>query len=568
MTSYIAVRLEGPDGAADEAWALAHGAVSVGREGGAATLVLFDAARGADAVRRALEATHAGVAAGTTRVAAVTQLRGAAPGPPKAPPAASRNPALDRIKSEGFTPLKVTRSMAKDGKPDAVVIVDPISTGARLAAMAVARGFSIVRVMSKAMPEDVMSMLPAGCGELDWLASYEVGDNCEPTIKALKALPVHILGMFVGCESGVECYDLLSERMGGFPTNGVASSLARRDKYPMGEHVRAAGLRAVKQQLCTAWSGDAAESALAFIRELRVPDVEAVNGEQRWCVLKPCKSAGTDGVYIAKSVAEAERRFGEIVGHSNVFGETNTACLVQEFMAGTEFVVDSVSVEGVHKCTAIWVYDKRPANGVQFVYYGMELFQSEDGKREDALVDYVFGVLDALGVRHGPSHAEVMWLASDEAPCLVEVGCRPHGGEGTFVQMVTPIMGYSQASVMLDAVEKPYRFHRLPRRPEHFGGGAVEICLVCYEAGVFAHWIPEGLAMIRALNSFNSEELKIFSGDAIVPTVDFLNTPGSIMLVHLDAAQLQADIDVIRGLEKVGLYHIVQNTRKIRLSSF
>jgi hypothetical protein len=31
---------------------------------------------------------------------------------------------------------------------------------------------------------------------------------------------------------------------------------------------------------------------------------------------------------------------------------------------------------------------------------------------------------DALGVVHGPSHAEVMWLRHEDAPCLVEVGCR------------------------------------------------------------------------------------------------------------------------------------------------
>ena len=34
-----------------------------------------------------------------------------------------------------FTPMSKTRSSAADGKPDALVIVDPLSTGARLAAM-------------------------------------------------------------------------------------------------------------------------------------------------------------------------------------------------------------------------------------------------------------------------------------------------------------------------------------------------------------------------------------------------------------------------------------------------
>ena len=147
---------------------------------------------------------------------------------------------------------------------------------------------------------------------------------------------------------------------------------------------------------------------------------------------------------------------------------------------------------------------RRPCNGAGFVYFAMELFQSDGGDREEALVDYVHQVLDALGCRHGPSHAEVMWLDGDDEPCLVEVGCRPHGGEGTFVDMVQPIMGHSQLSVMLDAVERPYRFHRLPKRPPRFSGGAFEVCLVAHEAGTLKG-LP-GLDAIRALPSYLSEE--------------------------------------------------------------
>ena len=73
----------------------------------------------------------------------------------------------------------------------------------------------------------------------------------------------------------------------------------------------------------------------------------------------------------------------------------------------------------------------------------MGLYQSEDGAREEGLVSYTHQVLDALGCRHGPSHAEVMWLDGEDAPCLVEVGCRPHGGEGTFVDLVNQILGFS-----------------------------------------------------------------------------------------------------------------------------
>jgi hypothetical protein len=40
-------------------------------------------------------------------------------------------------------------------------------------------------------------------------------------------------------------------------------------------------------------------------------------------------------------------------------------------LSGPEFVVDGVSRDGEYKCVGVWQYDKRPANGAPFVYYGM-----------------------------------------------------------------------------------------------------------------------------------------------------------------------------------------------------
>lgn len=461
---------------------------------------------------------------------------------PPAPPDDSR-----------FKPLAKHRSTAKDGKPDAVVIVDPLSTGATLAAMASARGFLIVRVLSQAFPEEIANCLPDGL-TLNWHASLEYdAEDPARTVEALRSLDAHVLGVLVGCECGVECHDALTSALRGHASNGPERSLARRDKHPMGEAVRHAGLRAVKQELCSGWA-----AAKAFCEGLGVNDYTK---ESAWCVLKPCRSAGTDGVYIAKSMKECEQRFGEILGTDTVFGDPNDAVLVQEFMKGTEYVVDHVSVEGVHKCVAIWRYDKRPCNGAQFVYYAMELYQSDDGVMESKLTEYVRGVLDALGCRHGPSHAEVMWLDSCDEPCLVEVGCRPHGGEGTFVELSSPTIGYDQLSVMLDLVERPYRVHRLPARPAPFTGGAVEVMLIAHASGILRRINME---KIRALASYVGEEIKIKVGSDLPLTVDFLCTPGSVMLRSADSKQLRADTDAIHELCIDGLFEI-EKPSQIRL---
>ena len=67
-----------------------------------------------------------------------------------------------------------------------------------------------------------------------------------------------------------------------------------------------------------------------------------------------------------------------------------------------------VSMDGVHKCVALWEYDRRAINGAGFVCMGQRLL-CDDEERVAALVDYEKKVLDALGIFNGPSHGEVKW---------------------------------------------------------------------------------------------------------------------------------------------------------------
>jgi biotin carboxylase len=439
-----------------------------------------------------------------------------------------------------------TPGAARTGRDDAIVVVDPFSTGARLAYEATKRGFKVVRVFSSAVNEEFLeSVMPDMCKGLLFEADINYDEkNPQLAIEEIKKLPFHISSVIIGCETGVEAFDAITEAMPGIPSNGSATSAPRRDKWLMGEKVRQAGVRAVKQQECTMWEGEAEP----YVKALGVTNSESGG----WCVLKPTRSAATDGVYICKTLDEARTNWSKIFGVQNIFGDQNQTVLVQEFMKGKEYVVDSVSVEGEHKCVAIWEYDKRPCNGHQFVYFGMRLYQSQDGKKEEAMVKYMHSVLDALDVKHGPSHGELIWLDSEDAPCLVEVGCRPHGGEGTFIEMTEPI-GYNKVSVMLDIVEKPYKFKRLPRRPERFKGGSMEVCLVSRQQGTLAAYPM--LEQVKNLRSFKSLEVKVPVGGKLEKTINFVTTPGSVMLVHADGRVVEEDQAQIHRWEEEGKFY-------------
>ena len=78
-----------------------------------------------------------------------------------------------------------------------------------------------------------------------------------------------------------------------------------------------------------------------------------------------------------------------------------------------------------------------------------------------------------------------------------------------------------------------------------------------------------GKDLIRNLPSFLSEEYKLKEGEPIGLTVDFLTTPGSIMLMHSEAEQVEKDAAYIHEISKPGggLYDITP-LNKFRLRSF
>ena len=65
-------------------------------------------------------------------------------------------------------------------------------------------------------------------------------------------------------------------------------------------------------------------------------------------------AAGSDDVFLCDSEESVRIAFDKINGAINNLGVRNEGVLIQEFLQGTEYVVDSVSRDGVNKVTAIW----------------------------------------------------------------------------------------------------------------------------------------------------------------------------------------------------------------------
>ena len=96
------------------------------------------------------------------------------------------------------------------------------------------------------------------------------------------------------------------------------------------------------------------------------------------------------------------------MGKVNSLGCVNEGVLVQEYLQGTEYVIDTCSFKGTHKVIALWEYDRRPTNGAGFVLHGQRLMSANEPRAKE-LIEYQFKVLDSLNIKNGPGHGEVKW---------------------------------------------------------------------------------------------------------------------------------------------------------------
>ncbi|MCX4993206.1 ATP-grasp domain-containing protein [Streptomyces sp. NBC_00568] len=415
---------------------------------------------------------------------------------------------------------------ATTGNSPCIVMVDAYAAVRSLVLEFKEQGCSVVRVQSTRDVPFVYRSAPFVRD--DFVADIVHDGDVEATLAAVAAFAP--LAVVSGGESGVEFADLLAERL-GLPGNGTALSTARRDKHVMIETVRAAGLRAARQLRVT----DADELA-AWHRELggRV-------------VVKPLRSAGSQGVSFCDTPEESTAAFRSLAGTDDVFSRANDGAVAQEYLPGTEYMVNTVSRDGRHHVCDIWRTSRVSANGVLDLCDALTLTDSGD-RAVAPLSHYAFQVLDALGIRHGPAHVEIRMTPA--GPCLVEAGARIAGG-GIPASAGLGI-GASQLEWTAEAYLRPERFHARAQRPYTLRRHCAIAGMVSPVRGVLSQY--RGIEEIQRLESFHALATPVKPGQDIVPTVDDLTYPVIVTLLHDLEEVVQRDLNTIRHLDGTGFY--------------
>lgn len=398
-----------------------------------------------------------------------------------------------------------------------VAIVDPYFSGGNFPAIAGVKGYEVLWIRSNpTIPLPDPPQLP------EHFVRYD-GDLAA-LVERCRALDVR--AAFAGCENGVELADHLSEAL-GLPTNGSALSAARRHKGRMKEAFAAAGVPCAR---FTSIRSFGAEEALAAM---------AAAGLSFPVVIKPPSAFSTMGVFTCANRAALARDLASLARIDfSPFGLACDEVLIEEYIDGDEFMINTLGDGGRTAVTDAWRYEKVDFLGRKYIYRLGHLLPP-DGDMARAIIPTALAGVAALGIRVGPSHVELK--LSQCGPRIIEIGARICGCH--VAELARVATGQDIEAAVVDAfLGRPVAIgprYRCERQ-------ATIVFLMTARRGAIRSLL--GIEEIERLPSFVQHFLRVQPGGQIEPTVDLLTTPGLIHLAHADRAQLQADAEACHQL--------------------
>jgi hypothetical protein len=201
----------------------------------------------------------------------------------------------------------------------------------------------------------------------------------------------------------------------GLPGNTPSAAAASRDKRHARTAFRAAGLPTPRFRDCAI-----ADDAVSLASTIAYP-----------AVIKPAALSGSRGVMRVddeRQFIDAFERLRALLQSADVRLERDTVherVLVEDFVPGREFAVEGVLTRGTFHPFAI--FDKPdPLDGPFFEETLYVTPSRQPPRMRDRIVETVAAGAAALGLHHGPIHAECR--VNTSGVYLLEIAARPIGG--------------------------------------------------------------------------------------------------------------------------------------------
>lgn len=384
-------------------------------------------------------------------------------------------------------------------------------------------------------PVVVYPPLPAGeddfAGRMRRIAEQRIVDLAEVIRPAdMDDLVSRLEGYDIACviagsEYGIPYADRLSYIL-GLPGNDPSTTPYRTDKLHMHRALKRAGLRHIRtvpvrseEDITEFWSG-------------------------KPVIVKPSASVATIGVHLCQTLDECLEAYREDRGTGGWTGGGVGEIVLQDYIDGPEFIVNTLSRDGVHRITDMWAYWKQ--NVGCGVAYDCAMTVSDPTDSDRATADYALKVLDAVGMMNGPAHLEIK--SDADGPVLIEINARPMGGHFT-VRSLDIALGHHITDIALRSAVDPGFISTLPEGIPKMRNMGLKV-LIMHESRV-VDTAPLH-ALMSHLDGFRNLQCDVEPGVPafIERTESLASSPASVEILHDDGSGVMEDFAMISAIEK------------------
>lgn len=348
-------------------------------------------------------------------------------------------------------------------------------------------------------------------------------ETYEKTFEMIKELDP--LAIIPGSDLGIEWATKMSYEL-GLPTNNPNILERMVSKKCMQESLKNANLRHIRSRAISSF-----EEAKAFSSEIGSSKV----------VIKPSIGRASIGVCICNNddeIRDAIELDKDVVEHEGV-GEM----IIQEYIDGDEYVLDSVSSDGINRITAGYKYNKITLEGGAAIYdYLITVDENDPIFRK--IMDYHRKVVPAIGIEYGAIHAE--YKVDENGPVLMEVNCRVNGGLQVY-PVEDAAWGEHHAGASLEAYLNHEEFLKKRDKPLKMINYYIRKDLIMPEECFVKKSYVD--TVFSDLESFNCA-ISLGGGRIYPKTIDLSTVGGIIHLTNNDKEKILEDVKTIKGIEQ------------------
>ncbi|GAA3500001.1 ATP-grasp domain-containing protein [Streptomyces prasinosporus] len=398
--------------------------------------------------------------------------------------------------------------MTRTGPSSRLLMVMPYSQFVRKAAEA---GFEVWAIWDPSLREQ--KYLDEVAEHARELLLTDFGDEAGLRALIAETVRAHGIGtvLHLGAEESMPPAVAEAEELGVSP-NPASAVAALNDKAAMRALLAAHGLSPVRSEV----AGGVDEVAAAVAR-LPLP-----------VVVKPARASGSRGVALIRDADDLQEWTARVT-EAALAGPY----LVEEFLQGPEFSVETLSSGGEHH--VIGITAKRTTGAPFFVETSHIHPAPLRPEERAALHAVVIGLLDLAGYRFGPAHTEVVLTA--RGPRIVESQTRLGGDR--IPLLIESASDYDiEAAIFRTLAGEPVE----PPQPRH----TASVGFFFLPAGRLES--VAGLDAIRALPYVQALHFPFSPGDELPRTTNSFTRHGYVVVDAESPAEADARIARVRGL--------------------